>query len=449
MLQREDMKPGSQVQPDQARPTQGRPTRTRHVVLAFIVGAYVITYMDRVNISSAMPVIQRDLGLSIVTVGWIFSLFRWGYALFQIPGGWFGDRIGPKRALAYVVCWWSVFTSLTAFTWSAASIGICRFFFGVGEAGAFPIATRALSRWTPAEERGFSQGLPHAASRVGAALTPGLVVLIMIRFGWRMPFFLFGLLGLVWAAAWYWYYRDNPSEHPGVNAAELELIQSSTHAGKKVSSAVPWRAILSSRSVWMLSLMYFCYGYSIDIYLDWFPKYLYDSRGLNLTKMGLFASFPFLAGAVGDLLGGWFSDRWAARTGNLKTARRVVAMSGFVIAAGCILPATFTSHTTASVLYSCAAVFGLELTVGVSWAIPLDIGGDYAGSVASIMNTFGNLGSAISPALLGYLVRLYGWSVPFAVSAALCVVAVVLSSRIDPTQEIAIVQLPQPEEVLR
>lgn len=416
-----------------------RPTQARRVVLALVVGAYVITYMDRVNISSAMPVIQQKLGLSIIEVGWIFSLFRWGYALFQIPGGWLGDRIGPRRALSYVVCWWSAFTSLTSFAWSALSIGICRFFFGVGEAGAFPIATRSLSRWTPPEERGFSQGLPHAASRLGAALTPPLVVFIMINFGWRIPFLLFGVLGLIWAVLWHAYYRDNPSEHPGVNAAELAIIQrgmvtSETNTGG--AHSVPWRAILANPTVWTLSLMYFCYGYSIDIYTDWFPKYLYDSRGLNLVKMGILASFPFLAGAAGDLLGGWVSDRWAARTGNLKVARRAVAVLGFIIAAGCILPATFTTHPLTSVLFSCAAVFGLELTVGVSWAIPLDIGGDYAGSIASIMNTFGNLGSAISPVLLGYMVRLYGWSVPFVVSSILCVIAIGLCFRIDPAKRV-------------
>lgn len=416
-----------------------RPTQARRVVLALVVGAYVITYMDRVNISSAMPVIQQKLGLSIIEVGWIFSLFRWGYALFQIPGGWLGDRIGPRRALSFVVCWWSAFTSATSFAWSALSIGLCRFFFGMGEAGAFPIATRSLSRWTPAEERGFSQGLPHAASRLGAALTPPLVVFIMINFGWRIPFLLFGGLGLIWAVLWHAYYRDNPSEHRGVNAAELAIIQQGMVATEKSPGGahrVPWRAILANPTVWTLSLVYFCYGYSIDIYTDWFPKYLYDSRGLNLVNMGILASFPFLAGAAGDLLGGWFSDRWAARTHNLKAARRVVAVIGFIIAAGCILPATFTTHTLTSVLFSCAAVFGLELTVGVSWAIPLDIGGDYAGSIASIMNTFGNLGSAISPVLLGYMVRLYGWSVPFVVSSILCVIAIGLCFRMDPTKQV-------------
>jgi sugar phosphate permease len=426
-----------------------RPTRARRVVLALIIGAYVITYMDRVNISSAMPVMQRDLGLSIVTVGWIFSSFRWGYALFQIPGGWFGDRIGPRRALTFVVCWWSLFTSFTALAWSAVTIGICRFLFGVGEAGAFPIATRSLSRWTPPEERAFSQGLPHAASRVGAALTPALVVLIMINFGWRTSFFLFGMLGLAWSATWYWYYRDKPSEHPGVNSAELQIIRRSECPANGHRHAVSWRAILTNPTVWVLSAIYFCYGYSIDIYLDWFPKYLYDSRGLDLKKMGFYASLPFLAGAAGDLLGGWFSDHWATRTGNLKAARRGVAATGFLIAAGFMLPATFTSHTGTSILCSCVAVFGLELTVGVSWAIPLDIGGDHAGSVASIMNTFGNLGSAISPALLGYLVRLYGWNVPFVVSSILCIVAVLFCGKLDPTCTVALGKPLEPEVATR
>jgi sugar phosphate permease len=186
----------------------------------------------------------------------------------------------------------------------------------------------------------------------------------------------------------------------------------------------------------MLALMYFCYGYIIDIYLDWFPKYLYDARGLNLKQMGFYASLPFIAGAAGNLLGGWLSDRWASHTGNLKAARRGIAVVGFLIAAGSILPATFTSHTTASVLFSCIAVFGLELTVGVSWAIPLDIGGDYAGSIAAIMNTFGNLGSAISPALLGYLLGSYGWNVPFVISSVFCIVAILFCYGIDPSHGI-------------
>src|SRR5947209_17166764 len=212
-----------------------RPTRVRHLVLALTVAAYMITYMDRVVISSAVPMIQKELGFSMVTVGWILSSFRWGYALFQIPGGWLGDRIGPRRALALIVTWWSIFTSATALAWSATSMAAFRFLFGMGEAGAFPIATRSLSRWILPAARAFAQGITHAGSRLGAAVTPAIVVLLMSAYGWRMPFFAFGTLGLVWAAVWSWYYRDTPSEHASVNAAERGLIESSV-GGKRAAT---------------------------------------------------------------------------------------------------------------------------------------------------------------------------------------------------------------------
>jgi sugar phosphate permease len=423
--------------PTAGRPASSRPTHARHIVLGLVVAAYMLTYMDRVNLASAIPVIQHDLGFSMVTIGWIFAAFRWGYAFFQIPGGWLGDRIGGRRALSLVVVWWSAFTSLTAFTWNAVSMGICRFFFGVGEAGAFPIATRSLSSWMLTTERGFAQGLTHAASRLGAALTPPLVVFLMLRFGWRAQFLLFGFLGVVWSGVWYWYYRDTPAEHRQTNLAERDLIENSIGFRVARAQAVPWRRILGSSSMWTLSLMYFCYGSSIDIYLDWFPKYLNAHRGYNLTQMGFYASLPLLAGAAGDLLGGTISDRCARRFGNLKFARRTVAFIGFVIAAITIIPATYTSSSSASVLYSCAAVFGLEITVGVAWAIPLDIGGEYAGSIASVMNTFGNLGSAVSPVLLAYFVGFYGWNMPFMVCSALCVIGAVLSLGLDAGNKIA------------
>jgi MFS family permease len=407
------------------------------MVLALTVAAYLITYMDRVNIASAVPVIQKELGFSMVTVGWILSSFRWGYALFQIPGGWLGDRIGPRRALAIIVTWWSIFTSATALSWSAGSMATFRFLFGVGEAGAFPIATRSLSHWILPGERGFAQGITHAGSRLGAALTPTIVVFLMAAYGWRMPFFAFGAVGLLWAAVWHWYYRDTPLEHAGVNVQERELILASVGVGCAYrTESRPWRSILGSSTLWMLSMMYFCYAYCISVYLDWFPKYLNEYRGFDLKHMGMYASLPLLAGTGGDLIGGWLSDRWAKRSGDLKTARRSVAIAGFVLAAAAILPATFTSSSTVSVWYTCLAVFGLETTVGVSWAIPLDIGGDYAGSVSAVMNTCGNIGGAISPALLAYLVRSYGWNVPFVVASALCVAAAVLFGGIDATRKI-------------
>jgi len=408
-----------------------RPTRVRHLVLAMTVAVYMITYMDRVVISNAAPVIRKEFGFSLITMGWILASFRWSYALFQIPGGWLGDRIGPRRALTLIVTWWSIFTSATALAWNATSMIVIRFLFGIGESGAFPIATRSLSRWLLPGERGFAQGITHAGSRLGAALTPPLVVLLIVHYGWRAAFYAFGGLGLIWAALWFVWYRDAPAEHASVNASERELIQSATGPQRAQGAAVPWRRILASETLWYLALMYFCYNYCLSTYLDWFPTYLKEFRGYTLAQMGFYASLPMLAGTVGDLAGGWLSDILLRRTSNVNRSRRVVAISGFLIGAIAILPATLTANPKICVALSCLAFFGIEITVGVSWAIPLDIGGDCAGSVSSVMNMCGNIGGAISPTALAYLVKAYGWNVPFLVTSGLCLAAALLYGKID------------------
>jgi MFS transporter, ACS family, glucarate transporter len=417
-------------------PVTTHPTRVRHVVLWLTVAAYMITYMDRVVISAAVPYIQKEFGFSLVTMGWILSSFYAGYSLFQVPGGWIGDRIGPRRALALIVCWWSFFTAATVLCWNAASMVVCRFLFGAGESGAFPIATRSLSRWMLPSERGFAQSITHAGSRLGAALTPPFVVWLITLYNWRLPFVLFGSVGLVWAAVWFYWYRDTPREHKSVNAAELSLIHDAIGERSRTTKSVPWRAILRSRTLWYLSAMYFCYGYAFAVYVLWFPTYLRDGRGFNLTQMGIYASLPLLAGTVGDLAGGWLSDVWLKRTGHLARSRRTIGFAGFAVAAAAIIPAALTSDPMTSVWFSCLAMFGLEFTVGVSWAVPLDIGGDYAGSVSAVMNTCGNLGGTISPTVLGYLVREFGWEEPFLVSSVMCAVAALLYLRIDASRKV-------------
>ncbi len=311
-----------------------------------------------------------------------------------------------------------------------------RFLFGMGEAGAFPIATRSLSRWMLPVERGYAQGITHAGSRLGAAFTPPIVVWLIHHYGWRAPFYTFGLLGVAWAVVWYSYYRDAPEEHKSVNAAEVALIHSGYSGPRSRTHHVPWRRILASHTLWTLCAMYFCYSYCLAVYLDWFPAYLKEHRHFSLQQMGFYASLPLLAGMLGDLAGGWLSDILGKRGGDLKNARRSVACTGFLIAASGILPATGTSNPFACVGFTCIALFGLELTVGVSWAIPLDIGGDYAGSVSAVMNTCGNIGGAISTMVLGYLVEAWGWNVPFAVGSAVCVAAALLFAAIDATKSI-------------
>jgi sugar phosphate permease len=411
-----------------------RPTHVRHVVLALTVVAYMITYMDRQILAVARPVIRQELGISLVMMGWITFGFRIAYALFQIPGGWLGDRFGARRALALIVTWWSAFTCFTGLAWNAVSMLSIQVLFGLGEAGAFPIATRSLARWMRPTERGFAQGVTHAGSRLGAALTPPLVVLIIAAYGWRAAFFVFGALGVVWAAVWFSYYRDTPEEHSSVNAAERELIGS----GKKRSNVVPWRQILSHGNLWILALMYFCYNYNLNVYNDWFPSYLRESRGLSLAQMGFYASLPLFAGTLGDLAGGWFSDIVLRRTSNVNLARRWVAIAGFLLSAAATVPATMAHDPKVSVAFYCVAFFGLEWTVGISWAVPLDIGGDFAGSVSAVMNTFGNIGGAISSTVVTYMATLYGWNAPFMMTAALCLIAAALYLKIDATRRIAI-----------
>jgi MFS transporter, ACS family, glucarate transporter len=406
-------------------------------VLWLTVAVYMITYIDRVVIATAAPLIREEFGFSLVTMGWIFSAFQLSYAMFQIPGGWLGDRFGPRRALTVIVTWWSAFTAATALTWSATSMIVCRFLFGMGEAGAFPIATRSLSRWMLPSERGWAQGVTHAGARLGGAVTPAIVVAIIALFGWRAPFFLFALVGLAWGVLWYWYYRDSPREHASVNEAELQIVEQALgYAGGKSKQGVPWRAILTSRQMWVLSGMYFCYAYSITIFLTWFPQYLNTGRGFSLTEMGVFASMPLLAGVVGDMAGGAASDHLYKRSGNLKMARRLVAVVGFVVAGVTMPVAVLAANPVVSVAWFCLGVFALELTVGVSWAVALDIGAEYAGSVSAIMNTCGNIGGAIAAAITGYIITSIGWNEVFFVVAALLIVAAMLFMWIDASKKL-------------
>jgi sugar phosphate permease len=416
-----------------------RPSGVRHRVLWLAVIVYMITYMDRICIGHAATDIRREFGFDVVTMGWIFSGFNWSYALFQIPGGWLGDRFGPRRVLTAIVLWWSAFTAATPLAWGKGSMFVFRLLFGLGEAGAFPTATRGLSHWLPASERGFAQGITHSGARLGAAITPPIVVFLITTLGWRSVFYIFGLLGVVWAVYWYWYYRDRPEQHAAVNEAELAIIRQKEEAGVPVPVErvqVPWGKILSSFNLWLLCTMYFCYAYSLWVYLTWFPTYLQEARGFSLKQMGFWHMVPLIAATIGDTVGGWLSDHLARRTGNLRFARRAVAIVGFAVGALCIIPATLTDDRYVCVAFTTAALFFLELTVGVSWAVAMDVGPEYAGSVSGVMNMCGNLGGVLASIAVGYMVKFYNWDAPFLVAGGLCLLGAILFLRIDPNERI-------------
>jgi predicted MFS family arabinose efflux permease len=254
----------------------------------------------------------------------------------------------------------------------------------------------------------------------------------MAAHGWRFVFYIFGAAGIVWAAVWYAYYRNLPREHPRTNAAEIDFLPKAVSRQRSASGqSVPWRKILRSRDLWLLSLVYFCYGWVIWLYLAWFPTYLREARHFTTLKTGL-ASIPLLAATIANVCGGLLSDRLAARLGDLRRGRVWVSIAGFLIAAIALIPGVLADSPTIALASLTIALGGLELTVAVSWAICLDIGGDYSGSVSSVMNTWGNLGGAISAVMVGYLATLYGWASPFIMASSLCLLSALVVSRIEP-----------------
>jgi sugar phosphate permease len=410
---------------------QARQTRAsygRWYILGLICLMYLITYLDRVNISTAAPEIRKEFGFDQITMGAIFSAFVWAYALFQVPGGWLSDRFGARPVLATIVAYWSVMTAATAAATGAFSFIVIRFLFGVGEAGAFPGATRAMQLWYPRSERGFVQGLTHSASRLGAAIAPPIVVLIVTTLGWRWVFYISGAVGFFWSLWWYVSYRNLPEEHGLVNRAELERIRGFDETGKIKQAAVereaanvPWGTLLRSPNMWAIMCAYFTYVYCLYIFLTWLPSYLVDFRHFTLVKVGLFASLPLFAGVIGDTVGGVASDWLLKRTANAKLARRSVAIVGLLGCAVFMVAAGVTEDPYTAVYSLTAAMFFLECTIGPSWAVPMDCGGKYSGTVSGMMNMAGNFGGALSPLVFGVLAQYENWGAPFIVSAVLLV----------------------------
>jgi len=420
-----------------------RPSRGRWYILLLISVMYLITYLDRVNISTAAPAISKEFGFDKVTMGVIFSAFVWAYALFQVPGGWLSDRFGARGVLTGVVAYWSLMTAATAAAFSGASFIVVRFLFGVGEAGAFPGATRAMQLWYPRRERGLVQGVTHSASRFGAAIAPPIVVLIMSELGWRPVFYICGAVGLLWSLWWALSYRNLPEEHALVNKAELELIRGRGPDGAinpppmEKQTNVPWGTLVSSGNMWAIMFAYFTYVYCLWIFLSWLPSYLIEARHFTLIKVGIFASLPLLAGVVGDTVGGLATDWLLKVSGSAKIGRRVVAITGLLGCAVCIVPAALTENAYVAVYCLTASLFFLEFTIGPSWAVPMDTGGKYSGTVSGMMNMAGNFGGALSPIVFGFLAEGGNWQAPFIVAAALLVIgSAVWAFWLDPDKQI-------------
>jgi MFS family permease len=384
-----------------------------------------------VNISTAAPSIQADLGLSDAQLGLVLSAFSIPYAFLQVAGGWLGDRLGARRTLSWLSGVWAAATVATGAATGLGSLFGARLLLGLGESAAFPTATTAMSRWLPRQLRGTGQGLVHAASRLGNALAPLLVGALIAATTWRTSFFLVGVLSLVWAVVWAVYYRDAPREHTGVGAVELDELARGQAAGKR-TSRTPWRAIVPA--LLPVAFVDFCYGWLLWVYITWLPTVFEQSFGLALGTFALYTSLVLLAGVAGDLVGGHLADVLVRRCRSMRTARRLPLLAGLVGSVLALLPALLL-HSLVSVTVSLAAAFFLlELTNSTLWAIPMDVVPEHAGAASGFMNTGYGLAGVLSPLVFGVLLDATdgNWRVPLLVSVGLLVAGALVTLRIDP-----------------
>ena len=416
---------------------QGRPSRARYGVIAYAVTLAILSYIDRVAISQAATPIAADLHLSKSQMGLIFGAFALSYAVFEIPSGWMGDWMGARRVLVRIVLWWSAFTAVTGLAWSFVSLWVIRFLFGVGEAGCFPNLTKALSVWLPVEEHARAQGILWTLARWGGAFTPPLVVLAFRYMSWRTAFALFGALGLVWCVFFYRWYRDRPQEHPSVNAAELELLK---HVSARAGSHgdVPWRRLLSNRSLWLLWAQYFCYVFTWYFYITWLPTYLQEFRGQTPAAAAALSIFPLFFGGFGSLASGLTAGRLARALGGVARARRITAASGLLGNALLLLAMTRIGDPLRAMMVMGLASFCADFLITCAWSTCMDIGGKYAGTVSGSMNMMGNLAGFVAPVTGGFLLERSGgnWNLLLYLMMAIGVVGALCWPFIDPVTPI-------------
>ncbi|HEY2212272.1 MAG TPA: MFS transporter [Bradyrhizobium sp.] len=392
--------------------------KATHVVLAMLCIMYFITYVDRVNIGTAASEIQKELKLSNTQLGLVFSAFAYPYLLFQVIGGWVGDRFGPRKTLFWCGMIWALATIATGFVTSLTTLFVARVALGFGEGATFPTATRAMQYWTPTVRRGFAQGITHAFARLGNAITPPLIATLMFWLTWRGSFVVLGLVSLVWGVVWALYFRNEPKDHPAITEAELASLPPRSLDKRP---QVPWGPLL--RRMWPVTLTYFCYGWTLWLYLNWLPLFFKNSYHLDIKNSALFASGVFFAGVLGDSLGGILSDGILKRTGNVRVARLSVIVTGFAGALLSLFPILFSHDITVVALCLSGGFFFAEIIIGPIWSVPMDIAPKYSGTASGLMNTGSAFAAIVSPLVAGYVIDLTAnWYLPFLMSMGLLLV---------------------------
>jgi len=405
----------------------------------------VITYLDRVCISVAGPRIQEYLRIGPQQWGWVVGVFAIAYGVFEIPGGWMADRFGPRIILTRIVLWWSAFTALTGAASSYPLLLLTRFWFGAGEAGAFPNATASIASWFPAGERGRAFGFLSVAMQVGGALSPLLVVPIQMRYGWRASFYVFALVGMAWAAVWFSWFRNTPMEKRGVTRLELSEIGA---APERQQRGLPWGVAVRRGNFWAILLMGLSYGYGSYFFFAWLPTYMVRARNFSERDLVL-SALLFAFGACANVASGVTSDFLLKRTG-LKAARCRIGMIGFACAALFVLLAAVTSSKYGTLLLLCLSYGGICFTQPMVFPTCIEVARKFPGSMTGAQNATNQLGSFLSGVLFGYVAKVSGsYDRPLILMVLVLGFGALLWLKIDPTQELAPDEQPELAEACR
>jgi MFS family permease len=402
----------------------------RNRVLGLLILLSLITYLDRVCISVAGPRMQQALKISPSAWGWVTGIFVISYALFEIPTGVLGDRIGPRRVLTRIVLWWSGFTTLTGLVTGYYPLLLTRFLFGAGEAGAYPNASVVVARWFPVHERGRAFGIVLMSGQVGGAIAPLLVVPIEIQYGWRACFYLFGVLGVIWSLVWYGWFRDSPAEKPGVTAAELDETRSAIEPARQT---LPWGLALRSANMWAVLGVALCYMYTYYFFQSWFHTYLVNARGFTEQNL-LLSSLPYFVAAAANCAGGFLSNLLVRKIG-LKWGRCSIGVVSLGVAASCMVAVMLTQQQLGAIILLTLVYAGITFQQPIMFAVCLDIGGPYAGAMVGAMNTAAQVGAFASSLTFGYLVDHFAsYTLPFIPMASLLLLGAAFWLRVDPTR---------------
>jgi ACS family glucarate transporter-like MFS transporter len=409
------------------------------IVWLFLIAA--ITYMDRVNISITGRFIEQEFHLTHIQLGWVFSAFILGYALFQAPGGRLADRYGPARVVAIVVLWYALFTSLTAWTPATISFALMlllavRFLLGTGEACVFPSSNHLVATWIPSQERGLANGIIFAGVGAGAATAPPIISYIINHYGWRWSFWMTAMVAICLGIVWFLIARDRPEDHPWMTPEELAHIRAGIpESGPAGSGAVPWGAIFRSKEVLAVSGSYFCYGYVAYLFFSWFFTYLREVRGLDLKASAVYGMLPFMAMTVCSPLGGWISDRLTSRYGK-RMGRSGIGVAGLALTAVFLAVGTQASSAPMACVVLAGGAGALYLAQSSYWSVTAGIAGHSAGSVSGVMNMIGQFGGVVTASLTPLIAAHYGWTASFLVAAVLALCGSLAWLLVDPEREL-------------